>query len=160
MSERRRLFLDIETSPLQVFVWSLNDKANAYISHKSIVKDRGIICICYKWEGIDKIYSLTWDKKQSDKKMLQEFVSGPLANATEIVAHNGDRFDLPWIRGRRWSERENNKPRSHGGLGRRCTHYGVRGLRITSARTALSQGNIHGSHPLACVSILMISPDP
>ncbi len=32
--------------------------------------------------------------------MLREFVSGPLSEATEIVAHNGDRFDLPWIRGR------------------------------------------------------------
>jgi DNA polymerase elongation subunit (family B) len=97
--ERRRLFLDIETSPLQVFVWSLNDKANAYISHKSIIKDRGVICICYKWAGKKKVESLTWSKGQSDKPMLKKFVP-ILGEASEIVAHNGDRFDLPWIRGR------------------------------------------------------------
>ena len=99
MSERRSLFLDIETSPLQVFVWSLNDKSNAYISHKSIIKDRGIICICWKWAGNKKVESLTWSKGQSDKAMLKKFVP-VLSEATEIVAHNGDRFDLPWIRGR------------------------------------------------------------
>ncbi len=99
MTGRRRLYLDIETSPLQVFVWSLNDKANAYISHKSIVKDRGIICICWKWAGEKEVESLTWSKSQSDKAMLKKFVP-VLSEATEIIAHNGDRFDLPWIRGR------------------------------------------------------------
>ncbi len=99
MNERRRLFVDIETSPLQVFVWSLNDKANQYISHKSIVHDRGIICICWKWAGDKTVHHLTWNKRQCDKAMLKAFVK-VLESATEIVAHNGDRFDIPWIRGR------------------------------------------------------------
>jgi hypothetical protein len=99
VASRRRLFLDIETSPLQVFVWSLNDKSNANISHKSIIKDRGVICICWKWAGEKKVESLTWSKGQSDKTMLKKFVP-VLSEATEIIAHNGDRFDLPWIRGR------------------------------------------------------------
>jgi DNA polymerase elongation subunit (family B) len=99
MTERRRLFLDVETSPLQVFVWSLNDKANSYISHKSIIKDRGIICICWKWAGEEKIESLTWNKSQNDKAMLKKFVT-VMDSATEICAHNLDRFDLPWLRGR------------------------------------------------------------
>jgi uncharacterized protein YprB with RNaseH-like and TPR domain len=45
------------------------------------------------------MHSLTWDKKQSDKKMLQQFVKVALS-AVEIVGHNGDKFDLPWIRTR------------------------------------------------------------
>ena len=94
---RRRLFLDIETSPIQVFVFRLNDKSNAYISHKSIIKDAGIICICWKWAGTKRVHSLTWDAKQSDKAMLKKFIP-ILDSATEIVMQGGDRFDLPWIR--------------------------------------------------------------
>lgn len=42
---------------------------------------------------------MTWDSKQDDKKMLREFVE--IANtADELVGHNGDKFDLAWIRTR------------------------------------------------------------
>jgi uncharacterized protein YprB with RNaseH-like and TPR domain len=42
---------------------------------------------------------LTWDAKQCDKKMLERFVK--IANtADELVGHNGDKFDLAWIRTR------------------------------------------------------------
>jgi len=94
--ERLRLFLDIETSPLQVFVWQLGD---LHVDYKSIIKDRAIICICWKWEGEQSVQYLTWDRRQNDKAMLKEFIP-VIDSATEIVMHNGDRFDLPWIRGR------------------------------------------------------------
>lgn len=42
---------------------------------------------------------LTWDPKQSDKAMLQKLVP-ILSEADEIVMHNGDKFDLPFIRTR------------------------------------------------------------
>ena len=43
--------------------------------------------------------SLNWDAKQNDKKMLEQFVT--VANAaTELIGHNGDKFDLAWIRTR------------------------------------------------------------
>lgn len=51
------------------------------------------------------MYSLSWDTKQNDKKMLVEFLK--VANeADELVGHNGDKFDLAWIR-------------------TRCLHHGV-----------------------------------
>jgi len=97
VTKRRRLFFDVEVSPNVGLFWQAGYKQK--IDYSNIIKERAIICICYKWEGEKEVYSLQWDKKQCDKKMLTEFVQ--VANqADELVGHNGDKFDLPWIRGR------------------------------------------------------------
>jgi len=93
----KRLFFDIETSPNIGLFWTAGYKQN--ISHENIIKERAIICICYKWAGEDEVHSLTWDKNQNDKKLLEQFIK-ILNDANEIIGHNGDRFDLPWIRTR------------------------------------------------------------
>jgi len=96
-TKRRRLFFDVETSPNIGLFWQAGYKQK--IDYSNIIKERAIICVCYKWEEEKEIYSLQWDKSQSDKKLLQQFVE--VANqATELVGHNGDKFDLPWIRTR------------------------------------------------------------
>jgi DNA polymerase elongation subunit (family B) len=94
---RKRLFYDIETSFNVGVFWRTG--YNLSIQPQDIIHERAIICICYKWEGEDEIHSLTWSKSQSDKQMIEKFVK-VLAQADEIVAHNGDRFDLKWIRTR------------------------------------------------------------
>lgn len=97
MIKRKRLFFDLECSPNIGFFWSSGFKLN--IGYENIIHERAIICICYKWEGQSKVHSLSWDSKKSDKKLLQEFVK--VANeADELIGHNGDKFDLPWIRTR------------------------------------------------------------
>lgn len=97
MSKIKRLFFDIETSPNIGMFWSSGVKQN--IDPNNIIKERAIICICYKWGGEDEIHFLTWDKNQNDKKMLEKFIK--IANeADELVGHNGDKFDLAWIRTR------------------------------------------------------------
>jgi len=97
MTKIKRLFFDIETSPNIGLFWTAGFKLN--ITPDSIIKERAIICICYKWAGDDKVYSLQWDKDQNDKILLEKFIT--VANeADELVGHNGDRFDLPWIRTR------------------------------------------------------------
>jgi uncharacterized protein YprB with RNaseH-like and TPR domain len=97
MTKIKRLFFDIETSPNIGLFWTAGFKLN--ITPDSIIKERAIICICYKWAGDDKVYSLQWDKDQNDKTLLEKFIT--VANeADELVGHNGDRFDLPWIRTR------------------------------------------------------------
>lgn len=96
-TKRRRLFFDIETSPNLGTFWEAGYRKT--ISYDDIIKERAIICICYKWEDDKNVSSLNWDKKQCDKKLLQEFIK--VANqAAELVGHNGDRFDLAWIRTR------------------------------------------------------------
>ena len=93
----KRLFFDIETSPNVGFFWEAGfDKQ---IPYDNIIKERAIICICYKWEGSNKVYSLNWDANQCDKAMLKEFIK-VAESADELVGHNGDKFDLKWIRTR------------------------------------------------------------
>lgn len=97
MTKPKRLFFDIETSFNIVSCWKTGYKLN--ISPENIIKERAIICICYKWEGEKKVHSLNWDVNQSDKTLLQTFIK--VANeADELIGHNGDKFDLPWIRTR------------------------------------------------------------
>ena len=94
---RRRLFFDIETSPNIGFFWKPGYDLN--INHQDIIHERAVICICYKWENDKTISSLSWDKNQDDKKMLEQFVK-LMQEADEVVTHNGDRFDIKWIRTR------------------------------------------------------------
>jgi hypothetical protein len=93
----RRLFLDIETSPNIVLSWRIGYKIN--IDYSNLLKERAIICVAYKWEDDDEVHSLTWDKDQNDRTMLAELVE-VISEADEIVGHNLDAFDLPWIKTR------------------------------------------------------------
>lgn len=92
----KRLFFDIETSYNVVSSWRVGHKIN--ISHDNIIKERAIICICWKWHGEKTVHSLRWDKG-CDKKMLIEFMK-VLNSADEICGQNSDRFDIKWIRTR------------------------------------------------------------
>jgi hypothetical protein len=67
--KRKRLYFDIETSPNIGLFWSAGYKQK--IDYSNIIKERAIICICYKWEDEKQVHSLNWDKNQSDKKLLQ-----------------------------------------------------------------------------------------
>jgi DNA polymerase elongation subunit (family B)/DNA-directed RNA polymerase subunit RPC12/RpoP len=96
-TKRKRLYFDIETSANIGFFWQSGFKLN--IGPQNIIKERAIICICYKWEDEKETHSLTWDSKQNDKKMLIEFIK-VLNTADETIGHNGDKFDLAWIRTR------------------------------------------------------------
>lgn len=96
-TKRKRLYFDIETSANIGFFWSSGFKLN--IGPQNIIKERAIICICYKFEDEKETHSLNWDAKQCDKKMLKEFVK-VVNGADELVGHNGDKFDLAWIRTR------------------------------------------------------------
>jgi uncharacterized protein YprB with RNaseH-like and TPR domain len=97
MGKIKRLFFDIETSPNIGLFWTAGYKLN--IGHDNIIKERAIICICYKWAGEKEVHSLTWDNKQNDKSLLEKFVK--IANeADELVGHNGDKYDLAWVRTR------------------------------------------------------------
>jgi uncharacterized protein YprB with RNaseH-like and TPR domain len=97
LTKRRRLFFDIETSPNIGLFWEAGYKKN--IDHSNIIKERAIICICYKWEDEKDVNEVHWDSRQCDKALLTKFIK--VSNeADEMVGHNGDRFDLAWIRTR------------------------------------------------------------
>lgn len=93
----RRLYFDCETSPNVVYSWRIGYKID--LSHENIIEERRIICISYKWAGDDKTHTLTWDKDQDDAALCRKFTK-IIADADEVVAHNGDRFDIKWFRTR------------------------------------------------------------
>lgn len=93
---KRRLFFDIETSPNVVFSWRIGNKIN--LSHDNIIDERAIICVCWKWEGEEKVSSLQWNNGK-DKDLLLKF-SKIIDSADEVIGQNSDKFDLKWLRTR------------------------------------------------------------
>jgi len=93
----KRLFFDIETSPCIGWFWRPGFRTR--LSYNNVIEDAKIICISYKWQDEDKIATLDWGKKKDDKKLIKEFVK-IMNKANEIIGHNGDRFDIPWVRTR------------------------------------------------------------
>ena len=80
-----------------IYSWRVGWKLN--IPTDNIIEDWKIICISYKWEHEDRVKNLIWDSNQCDKQMLIDFIK--IANsADELIAHNGDRFDIKKIRTR------------------------------------------------------------
>lgn len=94
----RRLFFDIETSyyELTIHAWQMKN-FQRYFSHKDITREKEIICISYKWQYEDKVHTLDWT--MGEKRMLKAFIK-IMGEADECVAHNGDRFDIRFIRTR------------------------------------------------------------
>lgn len=94
--EIKRLFFDIETSyylvPTFQF-WKVN------INPDNIIRNKKIICISYKWQYEDEVHTLVWDSKQDDSKLIKDFIQ-VIKEADEIVAHNGDKFDMKELRTR------------------------------------------------------------
>ena len=95
--KKRRLFYDIETSFCQGHFWWPGHDVR--IGADQITHYPRIICISYKWEGKKSVHNLRWSEDQDDKTLLESFIE-VLDQADEIVAHNGDKFDLKWMRAR------------------------------------------------------------
>lgn len=97
----RRMFFDIETSPCLGTFWKPGFKVK--LDYKNVLKDAAVIGVSWKWEEEDQVYNLRWKNDSpyewDDKEMLKEFVK-ELNKADEVVAHNGDRFDIKWLRTR------------------------------------------------------------
>ena len=93
----KRLFFDIETAPNVGLFWESGYQVN--VPYENVIKERAIICIAWKWAGEKTVHSLNWNEKQDDKEMLVNFID-VLNKADEIVAHNGNSFDIKWVRTR------------------------------------------------------------
>lgn len=93
----KRLFFDIETSPMVVYSWRIGNKVS--LSPENIIDTWKIICIAYKWEHEDTVNVISWDEFTDEKEMLNKFVK--IANQSdEIVGHNSDHFDIKKFRTR------------------------------------------------------------
>lgn len=89
------LFLDIETLPLEVYVWGL--KNNDYIQPRNIVKEWSIACWSAKWIFDSKTYGQVVTSQEAiDRKdnSILEGIWKLMDKADIIVTQNGKEFDL------------------------------------------------------------------
>lgn len=104
MNEPRILFLDIETLPNILTSWGLKIHSG-YISHDNILQERTILCAAWKWAGVKRVRSIAvrpgsgGRADEEDRRILKR-LSHELSLADAVVTHNGDNFDMKWIRAR------------------------------------------------------------
>jgi uncharacterized protein YprB with RNaseH-like and TPR domain len=97
LTERRRLFFDIETSPNVGLFWSCGHEV--MVRPEAILKERQIICVAWKWADEKRVQSLDWGRASDDRRLCEKF-SEVIQQADEAIGHNGDRFDIRWLRTR------------------------------------------------------------
>jgi len=98
--EPKILLWDIETSLAKVATFSCYPK---YISHDAILEDPYMLCGAYKWLGKKRVKHFRLSKSElmvGDDKRIVESLCKVVEEADIIVGHNGDKFDLRWLKGR------------------------------------------------------------
>jgi len=89
------LLFDIETTPMEVFVWGLF--GNKYISHNNVIKDWNILSWSAKWlcdsEVMGDIQTPKEAKNRDDKRIV-DGIWKLIDKADIIIAHNGNKFDI------------------------------------------------------------------
>lgn len=94
---------DIETSHNILAKFDLREE---YSNHANILQERYMICAAWKTLGGKmKTVSVLDDPKRfkkspHDDRHVIETLHGSLTEADALVAHNGDRFDWKWLKGR------------------------------------------------------------
>ena len=92
----KTLLIDIETAPSMAYVWSFW-KQN--IGHDMVSDYGGYIMSCsLKWLGDTDIVYLE-NRTDNDKKIVKD-ICKYLDEADFVVAHNGIKFDIPFIKAR------------------------------------------------------------
>lgn len=87
------LVLDIETAPAEAYIWRMWDET---IGMDQLIKPSRIISVGAKFVGSSTFYYR--DEQDGNKAMLQ-MAADLIARADAIITYNGDRFDLPKLKG-------------------------------------------------------------
>lgn len=90
----RTLYIDIETSPAQAFVWGAFKQ---FISLDQIIEDPRIICFAARWG--DQRKGVFYSEYEHGRKGMLEAAHKLLSEADVVVHYNGKRFDVPWLMG-------------------------------------------------------------
>lgn len=100
MNELKVLFFDIETAPLETYIWHPRQD---YIPMEMIKEDTFIINWGAKWGHAKKVVSglvTPAEAKARDDKRLVTELSEIIREADLLVGHNINGFDLPKLNGR------------------------------------------------------------
>ena len=121
----KRLFYDIETSPNIGLFWSASWKAN--IPHDNIIKERAVICVCYKWEGQKTVHAIKWDENQCDKSLLEELmVVIEQADVGDLALFHEERDKRPVVEIAQRHERLSEKSAGFVSFPKRVVELGLR----------------------------------
>lgn len=94
MVKSKILVLDIEWAPAVVYTF---DMWNANFSPEKIIKDGGLLCFCAHWIGSKEFMFMS---EWSDGALqMAQALRGLLDTADAVITYNGDKYDLPKIRG-------------------------------------------------------------
>jgi len=93
--EAKILIFDIETSPNLAYVWG-KWKQNIY--SKQFIEKSYIMSFAAKWLGNDEVIYV--DNRHNDDSTLVKKLFNLFDEADVVVAHNGDKFDIPRVMGR------------------------------------------------------------
>jgi len=94
------LFVDVETSPMEVFVWGLYKQQ---IPVQNVIKDWSLLSWSAKWLGVDGVMS---ERVTANEAMDRQDASilgtlwELLDRADAVVAHNANKFDVRKINAR------------------------------------------------------------
>jgi len=99
----RVLVFDIETLPMVVYSWGL--KVFGRLSPKNIIKETTVLSWAAKWLNESEIISDILTPKEAiarnDKRVIKK-IWKLFEEADIVIAHNGDRFDIPKLNARFW----------------------------------------------------------
>lgn len=88
------LFIDIEWAPAVAYVWRMWDEN---ISPEQLIDAGGMLCFCAHFEG-EKDFQF-YSKWQHGSKGMAKAARRLLEEASAVVTYNGDKYDLPKLKG-------------------------------------------------------------
>lgn len=88
------LCIDIEWKPALAYVWKMWDEN---ISPDQLVDEGGLLCFCAHWHGArEYLFFSEWDDGQAG---MASVALALLNEADAVVTYNGDKYDIPKLRG-------------------------------------------------------------
>jgi hypothetical protein len=91
----RILFFDVESAPMLAYIWQAKTE---YVNPDAILHETFLLCWAAKWAGDDRILHARLTSKEAkaqDDSRIVEKLATLIRQADVVVAHNGDRFDMP-----------------------------------------------------------------
>ena len=95
MSLPKIVTIDIETAPNVAYVWSF---FKTHVGAKQVLENSHIMSFAAKTLGDDEVRYM--DNRSSDDSKIVAALIKELDEADIVIAHNGNKFDVPKIKGR------------------------------------------------------------
>lgn len=94
MNGPKILVIDIEWAPATAYVWKMWDEN---ISPAQLIDEGGLLCFCAHWIG-SKGYEF-YSKWDDGDEAMAKAAYNLLSEADAVVTYNGNKYDLPKLRG-------------------------------------------------------------